>query len=87
MHCKIKPTRKLVVINEVVCKWYGKCCAAGIYPFGSMLLEALKVKESLNDSFCTVLLRPVSGWKNGNSAMEFETPVLSGKQMMSLFLL
>ena len=29
-------------------KWYGKCFAAGIYPFGSMLQEeALKIKESL----------------------------------------
>ena len=29
----------------------GKCCAAGIYPFDSMLQEeALKIKESLNDS-------------------------------------
>ena len=40
-----------MVINEILYKWYGKCCAAGIYPFGSMLQEeALKIKESLNDS-------------------------------------
>ena len=40
-----------MVINEILYKWHGKCCAAGIYPFGSMLQEeALKIKESLNDS-------------------------------------
>ena len=40
-----------MVINEILYKWYGKCCAAGIYSIGSMLQEeALKIKESLNDS-------------------------------------
>ena len=38
------------VINEILYKWYGKCCAAGIYPFGRMLQEeALKIKEQLAD--------------------------------------
>ena len=49
--CKTKRTGQFMVINEILYKWYGKCCAAGIYPFGSMLQEeALKIKESLNDS-------------------------------------
>ena len=44
--CKTKRTGQFMVINED-----GKCFAAGIYPFGSMLQEeALKIKESLNDS-------------------------------------
>ena len=39
------------LINQALYKWYGKCCAAGIYPFGSMLQgEVLKIKESLKDS-------------------------------------
>ena len=39
------------MINETLYKWYGKCCAAGIYPFGSLLQkEALKIEESLKDS-------------------------------------
>ena len=49
--CKTKGTGQFMVINEILYKWYGKCCAAGVYPFGSMLQEeALKIKESLNDS-------------------------------------
>ena len=49
--CKTKRTGQFMVINEILYKWYGKCCAAGIYPFGSMLQEeSLKIKESLNDS-------------------------------------
>ena len=49
--CKTKRTGQFMVTNEILYKWYGKCCAAGIYPFGSMLQEeALKIKESLNAS-------------------------------------
>ena len=48
--CKTKRTGQFMVTNEILYKWYGKCCAAGIYPFGSMLQEVLKIKESLNDS-------------------------------------
>ena len=49
--CKTKRSGQFSLINETLCKWYGRCCAAGIYPFGSMLQEvALKIKENLNDS-------------------------------------
>ena len=34
-----------------------------------LLEEALKIKESLIDSFCAVLLPPLSGWKNENGVM------------------
>ena len=86
--CKTKRTRQFMVINEILYKWYGKCCATGIYPFGSMLQEeALKIKESLSDSSLDSLLPPMGGWKNGNRAMEFEKRVLPRKPMMSLFLL
>ena len=47
----MKHAGQFSLINETLYKWYGKCCAAGIYPFGSMLQEeALKIKESLKDS-------------------------------------
>ena len=50
-NCKRKRAGQFCLINETLYKWYGKCCAAGIYPFGSMLQEeALKIKESLKDS-------------------------------------
>ena len=50
-NCKTKCTGQFMVINEILYKWYGKCCAAGIYPFGSMLQEeALEIKDSLSDS-------------------------------------
>ena len=45
--CKTKRTGQFMVINEILYKWYGKCCAAGIYPFGSMLQEeALKLMKA-----------------------------------------
>ena len=50
-NCKMKRAGHFGLINETLYKWYGKCCAAGIYPFGSMLQEeALKIKKSLKDS-------------------------------------
>ena len=50
-NCKTKRVGQFSLINETLYKWYGKCCAAGIYPFRSMLQEeALKIKESLKDS-------------------------------------
>ena len=50
-NCKTKHAGQFSLINETHCKWYGKCCAAGIYPFGSMFQnEALNMKESLKDS-------------------------------------
>ena len=50
-NCKMKHAGQFSLINETLYKWYGKCCAAGIYPFGSMLQEeALKIRESLKDS-------------------------------------
>ena len=30
--CKTKRTGQFMVINEILYKWYRKCCAAGIYP-------------------------------------------------------
>ena len=52
----MKHAEQFSLISEILCKWYGKCCAVGIYLFGSMLQEeAVKIKESLNgnslDSF------------------------------------
>ena len=48
---KTKRAEQFSLINETLYKWCGKCCAAGIYPFGSRLQEeALKIKESLKDS-------------------------------------
>ena len=42
----MKHAEQFSLINEILCKWYGKCCAAGIYLFGSMLQEeAVKIKE------------------------------------------
>ena len=50
-NCKTKRAGRFNLINQALYKWYGKCCAAGIYPFGSMLQEeVLKIKESLKDS-------------------------------------
>ena len=50
-NCKTKRAGQFSLINETLCKWYGKCCAAGIYPFGSLLQEeALKIEESLKDN-------------------------------------
>ena len=43
-------------------KWYGKCWAAGIYPFGSVLQEeALKIKENLRGSSLDSLTAS-NGW-------------------------
>ena len=48
--CKTKCGGQFSLIKEIHYKWYGKCCAPGIYPFGSMVQkEILKIKESLND--------------------------------------
>ena len=50
-NCKTKRAGRFNLINQALYKWYGKCCAAGIYPFGSKLQgEVLKIKESLKDS-------------------------------------
>ena len=50
-NCKTKRAEQFSLINETLYKWYGKCCAAGIYPFQSMLQEeAVKIKESLKHS-------------------------------------
>ena len=50
-NCKTKCAGQFSLLNETLCKWYGKYCAAGIYPFGSMLqVETLKIKERLKDS-------------------------------------
>ena len=47
-NCKTKDAGQFSLINETLYKWYRKCCAAGIYPFGSVLREeALKIKGSL----------------------------------------
>ena len=34
---KTKRAGQFSLINGRLYKWYGKCCAEGIYPFGSML--------------------------------------------------
>ena len=40
-----------MVIYEILYKFYDKCCEAGIYAFQSILQEeAIKIKESLNES-------------------------------------
>ena len=44
-NCKTKRAGEFNLISETHYKWYGKYCAAGIYPFGSMFQEeALKIK-------------------------------------------
>ena len=48
---KRKKIAKCGIINDVLYEWYIKCCQAGIYPDGAMLLEdALKINAELNDS-------------------------------------
>ena len=48
---KRKKIAKHGIINNVLYKWYIKCCQAGIYPDGAMLQEeVLKSKTELNDS-------------------------------------
>ena len=42
---------KYDIINDVLYKWYTKCCQVSIYPDGAMLKEeALKIKTELKDS-------------------------------------
>ena len=42
---------KYDIINDVLYKWYIKCCQVNIYPDGAMLKkEALKIKTELKDS-------------------------------------
>ena len=61
-NCKTKRTGQFSLIKETPYKWYGKCCAAGIYPFESMLQEeALKIKESLKDGSLDSFTAP-NGW-------------------------
>ena len=43
-NCKTKRAGQFSLIKEIPYKSYGKCCAAGIYPFGSMLQEKDKGK-------------------------------------------
>ena len=41
---------KYHLINEIVYKWYSKCCSLNISPYGEMIQEeALKVKERLSE--------------------------------------
>ena len=50
-NCKTKGAGQFGLISGTHYKWYGKCCAAGIYSFGSMLQEeVLKIKESLKNN-------------------------------------
>ena len=43
-NCKKKRAGQFSLINEILCKWYGKCAA------GMLQEEALEIKESLKDS-------------------------------------
>ena len=49
---KRRKIAKYGVNNDVLYKWYIKCCQVVIYPDGAMLHEeeALKIKTELNDS-------------------------------------
>ena len=48
---KKKMVAKYDIINDVLYKWYTKCCQVSIYPDGAMLKEeALKIKTELKDS-------------------------------------
>ena len=48
--CKINRVCKYIFINEVLCTWYGKCCAAGIYLCETILQEkALKINNQLDE--------------------------------------
>ena len=50
-NCRTKHAGQFSLIYETLNKWNGKCCAAGIYQFGSRLQgETLKIKESVKDS-------------------------------------
>ena len=72
--CQTKRAGQFSLINETLYKWYGKCWAAGIYPFGSMLQEkALKTKESLKDSLLdrfTASNGQLEKWKAANGVRE-----------------
>ena len=36
-------------INKILCEWFKKCCAANIYPDGTMLEEeAMEIKKCLD---------------------------------------
>ena len=49
-------------INEILSVWYGKCHAAGVYPFEMIFRKfALNVEESLNDRFLDGIF-PSRGW-------------------------
>ena len=61
-NCKTKRAGQFSLINETLYKWYGKCCAAGIYPFRK-LKRQLKIKESLKDS-------SLSSFINSNGCLE-----------------
>ena len=37
--CETKDTRQFSLINKRLCKWSGKCFAAGLYPFGYYFLK------------------------------------------------
>ena len=41
-NCKTRHIRQFMVIQETLYKWFGKCCAARIYPFRSMLQEEIR---------------------------------------------
>ena len=36
-NCKTKRAGQFSVLNEILYKWYVKCCATGIYPFVSRM--------------------------------------------------
>ena len=44
-NCKTRRIRQFMVIKETLYKWFGKCCAARIYPFRSMLQEEIRNHE------------------------------------------
>ena len=82
-NCKIKRAGKFRLIKETLYKWYGKCSAAGIYPFGSLLQEeALKIKENLKDNWLDSFA-DCNGWlEKWEAAYGIRQTRVTGKLMM-----
>ena len=61
-NCKTKLTGQFSFINETIYKWYGKCCPAGIYPFGSLQKgRGVESKGKLKRQIIGSLQPPMAG--------------------------
>ena len=72
-------------LNEIVYKWYSKCCSLNISPYGEMIQEeALKVKERLSEEgqIFKILPRQMDGSNLLRIPMAYVKRELLGKEMM-----